>query len=88
MLSCSALKRRYRDILREADPNLVFVHLDGNRNLIAGRMQARDAHYMPLSLLDSQYRDLEPLQSDEKGAQFDVAVPPDLLVEQVLERLS
>lgn len=88
VLSCSALKRRYRDLLREADPDLTFVHLQGSRDLIASRMQARSGHYMPLSLLESQCRDLEPLQADEKGAQFDIATPPDSLVDQVLERLS
>lgn len=87
VLSCSALKRRYRDILREADPTLVFVHLDGARELIAARMAARSGHYMPSSLLETQYRDLEPLQPDERGARFDVAMPPDLLVRQVLYRL-
>lgn len=88
VLSCSALKRRYRDILREADPDLIFVHLDGDRDLIAARMQSRSGHYMPLSLLDSQCRDLEPLQPDEKGVRLDVAMPPERLIEQILERFS
>lgn len=87
VLSCSALKRRYRDMLRAGDPDLVFVHLDGDRDLIATRMQSRSGHYMPSSLLDSQCRDLEPLQADERGARFDLATPPDQLVEQVLEQL-
>ncbi len=87
VLTCSALKRRYRDILREADPDLIFVHLTGARELIAERMLARSGHYMPFSLLESQYRDLEPLQADELGAEFDVAMPPSRIVDQVLARL-
>jgi gluconokinase len=88
VLSCSALKRRYRDILREADPALLFIHLDGERDLIAARMHRRSGHYMPLSLLDSQCRDLEPLQADERGLRLDIADPPERLVEQILERLA
>lgn len=87
VLSCSALKRRYRDLLREADPGLIFIHLDGSRELIASRMQARSGHYMPPSLLDSQCRDLEPLQADEKGVRLDIALPPERLIEQILEQL-
>ena len=52
VLACSALKRRYRDLLRAADPGLRFAHLSGPRALIAQRMLARTAHYMPASLLD------------------------------------
>jgi carbohydrate kinase (thermoresistant glucokinase family) len=80
VLSCSALKRRYRDLLRQADPDLRFVHLQGPRELIAQRMSRRPGHYMPASLLDSQLRDLEPLQGDEAGVVLDIALPPDELV--------
>lgn len=76
VLSCSSLKRSYRDILREGDPDLVFLHLVGDPKLIASRMQARSNHFMPLSLLDSQLRDLEPLQSDERGVLVDIAMTP------------
>lgn len=72
VLSCSALKRRYRDLLRAADPDLRFVHLAGERALIGARMAARAGHYMPPSLLDSQLRDLEPLQPDEAGVVLDI----------------
>lgn len=84
VLSCSALKRRYRDVLRAGDPDLYFVHLDGARDLIAQRMQARPGHFMPVSLLDSQLRDLEPLQADEQGIRLDIALAPQALVEQVV----
>ena len=84
VLSCSSLKRRYRDVLRAGDPLLRFAHLDGPRELIAARMQARPGHYMPPSLLDSQCRDLEPLQSDEAGVTLPITLPLDQQVARIL----
>ncbi|MBA5688703.1 gluconokinase [Duganella sp. LX47W] len=85
VLSCSALKRRYRDLLRAGNPALRFAHLSGPRGVIAARMAARVDHYMPPSLLDSQLRDLEPLQPDEAGVQLDLNQPPQQLVDTILE---
>jgi carbohydrate kinase (thermoresistant glucokinase family) len=79
VLSCSALKRRYRDLLRAGDPKLVFVHLAGEPALIAARMQARSGHFMPPALLESQLRDLEPLQGDESGVRLDIRRTPQQL---------
>jgi carbohydrate kinase (thermoresistant glucokinase family) len=87
VLSCSALKRRYRDLLREADPALRFVHLHGARELIAQRMQTRVGHYMPSSLLDSQFSILEPLRADEAGLSLDLALPPRQLVARIMESI-
>ncbi len=84
VLSCSALKRRYRDLLRSADPALRFAHLAGPRALIAARMAARVDHYMPPSLLDSQLRDLEALQDDEAGLRLNLADTPARLVADIL----
>lgn len=84
VLSCSALKRAYRDVLRGDGGDVRFVHLHGDRDLIAQRMAARSGHFMPVSLLDSQLRTLEPLQPDERGVTLDVREPPQRLVEQVL----
>ena len=84
VLSCSALKRRYRDVLREAEPSIRFAHLSGERDLIFARMQSRQGHYMPLSLLDSQLSVLEPLQQDEAGLVLDINEPPARLVESIL----
>ena len=71
VLSCSALKRRYRDLLRAGDPTLVFIHLNGTQTLLAARLEARlqeePQHFMPQSLLESQLRELEPLVDDEHG---------------------
>lgn len=86
VLSCSALKRSYRDHLRQGDPALVFVHLAGGRDLIEARMRARPDHFMPVSLLDSQLRDLEPLATDENGIRLDIGLAPDDIVQRVLEQ--
>ena len=90
VLSCSALKRSYRDLLREADPALRFAHLDGPRELIAERLSARKDHYMPPLLLDSQLAVLEPLGADEQGIVLDIRQAPAQLVQQILtsERAS
>ncbi|VXC69943.1 Gluconokinase [Massilia sp. 9I] len=84
VLACSALKRAYRDVLRGGDGKVCFVHLHGDPALIAQRMAARSGHFMPPSLLDSQLRDLEPLQADECGVTLDVRDPPAVLVKQAL----
>lgn len=84
VVSCSALKRRYRDLLRAGDPALRFAHLDGSRALIAARMAAREGHYMPLSLLDSQLATLEPLQEDETGVRLDIGLDVPALVRAIL----
>ncbi|MDB5936434.1 MAG: hypothetical protein JWQ01_3778 [Massilia sp.] len=88
VLSCSALKRRYRDLLRAADPSLRFIHLAGERALLAERMQERSAHFMPTSLLDSQLRDLEPLAADEAGMRLDISRAPAALVHDILNAMT
>ena len=84
VVSCSALKRSYRDLLRDGDPALRFAHLDGPRELLERRMQ-RPGHFMPASLLDSQLRTLQPLQPDEAGIVLDIRQPLAVLVEQILQ---
>lgn len=84
VLSCSSLKRRYRDLLRAGDPGLRFAHLSGERALIEERMRARTDHYMPTSLLDSQLRDLEPLEPDEAGVELDIGRLPAALIDDIL----
>ncbi len=84
VLSCSALKRRYRDLLRQADPGLRFVHLHGPRELIAARLAGRAGHYMPPALLDSQLRDLEALEPGEAGIVVDIALSAGTLVERII----
>ncbi|MEE1621805.1 gluconokinase [Zafaria sp. Z1313] len=73
VIGCSALKRSYRDLIRDAAPDTVFVHLHGDRALLEQRLQSRPGHFMPPSLLDSQLETLEPLGADEAGAVFDIS---------------
>lgn len=73
VVACSALKRSHRDRLRVAAPNLVFIHLTGSPELLAERARDRRGHFMPPSLLQSQFDALEALQLDEMGAEFDVS---------------
>lgn len=77
VVSSSALKRAYRDRLRAAAPDAVFLHLTGERALIERRMADRKGHFMPTALLDSQFATLEPLGDDEAGVSVDVAGTPD-----------
>lgn len=75
VVSCSALKRSYRDVLRRASPALVFVHLHGSPALLGARLHARTDHFMPPSLLESQLATLEPPTADERAVTFDAALP-------------
>lgn len=73
LVGCSALKRRYRDIIREAAGcPVLFLHLGGSRQVIAARMARRAGHFMPVSLVESQFEALEPLGDDEAGFTVDI----------------
>ena len=76
VVSCSALKRSYRDMLRTAASRLAFVHIHGSRALLESRLRARPGHFMPSSLLDSQLQTLEPPGADERAITLDAALPP------------
>ncbi|MDB4976033.1 MAG: gluconate kinase [Myxococcaceae bacterium] len=87
--TCSALKRAYRDVLVQAAPGLVFLHLTSDAAQLSARIAARRGHFMPLSLLESQLATLEPLQPDERGESLEVAqLTPEQLVERCLTLLS
>ena len=86
VITCSALKRKYRNVLR-AD-GVVFVHLRGTRELISDRMVSRVGHYMPPALLDSQFDAFEPLGDDEDGLVVDVVKKPAELASEIIERLD
>lgn len=77
VVACSALKRRYRDAIRQGAPGALFIELDGSRDVLEERLAERHGHFMPSSLLDSQLATLEPLQSDERGARVGIAGPAD-----------
>ena len=85
VVACSALRRAYRDRLRRAG-EVRFLHLAAPREVIAARLAARQGHFMPASLLDSQYATLEPPGPDE-AVSLDARLTPDVLLEQALARL-
>jgi gluconokinase len=66
-VTCSALRRAYRDVLRAGHPSVWFVHVDVPEPVLRDRLLHRRGHYMPASLLSSQLATLEPLQPDEPG---------------------
>jgi gluconokinase len=72
VITCSALKRSYRDLLRSFAPDADLVHLHGRHDVIARRQAARPGHFMPPALLDSQFATLEPLDTVEAGLVLDV----------------
>ena len=86
LLSCSALRRSYRDILRTGGDTF-FVHLVGDKGLLLDRMSVRE-HFMPPSLLESQLDTLEQLQEDEAGMTVDVAAPPEDIARRVVAELG
>jgi len=83
IVACSALKRWYRELLRSSDPSLVFVHLVGEKGLLADRLTHRDHEYMPSTLLESQIDTLEPLAEWEHGIAISVEQTPAAIVDEV-----
>ncbi|HJU67288.1 MAG TPA: gluconokinase [Gemmatimonadaceae bacterium] len=89
VVSCSALKRKYRDLLRTSgDADVRFVHLAGSRALIEQRMANRRGHFMPASLLDSQLAILEEPLDDERAWRCDITEAPDAIVSNLVKRVS
>lgn len=88
VVTSSALKRAYRDLLREGRPDLRLVYLDGSRELIGKRLAARHGHFFPEKLLDSQFRDLQPPGPDEDPVRVSIDGPPEQVVQQIIERLG
>jgi gluconokinase len=88
MLTCSALRRAYRDVLRTAvDTETFFVHLHAPFEVLEERMGQRTKHFMPTSLLQSQFETLEPLEPDEAGVCVDVSPPLDVVVSEAEKAL-
>ena len=88
VVTCSALKRSYRDVLRAESSELRFVFLRGDRALIASRLGGRRGHYMPPSLLDSQFATLEEPSSDEDVWVCDISESPKDIVADLVARAS
>ena len=75
VVGCSALRRRYRDVLRSAAPRLQLLHLTGDPAVLTRRVSDRPGHFMPASLITSQLETLEPLEADEPGRAADLTHP-------------
>ncbi|XP_062580070.1 probable gluconokinase [Saccostrea cucullata] len=94
VVTCSALKKVYRDVLvngcssEDPIPDILFVLLHGDRAVIQGRLNSRFGHFMPPSLLDSQLATLEIPTIDEKCIQVDIKVPPAEIVDQIIEKTN
>jgi gluconokinase len=88
VLTCSALKRAYRDVLTDGHPSVRFVHVTATAETIRRRLEQRRGHYMPASLLDSQLATLEPLNPDEPAMTVAGDAEPHEVVDAVLARLD
>jgi len=88
VVSCSALRRTYRDLLRDAAPDTVFLHLAGDADVVTARVAERADHFMPASLVGSQLELLEPLRADEAGLVADLTRPVDDLVDELTDRFG
>ena len=88
VMTCSALRRAYRDVLRSGAPDVQFIFLDGPKPLIAERLASRTGHYMPPSLLDSQFDALERPQPDEGAWVCDISDSADDIVADLVARVS
>jgi gluconokinase len=88
IVACSALKRAYRDILVGERPDVRIVYLKGERDLIARRLAARDGHFMPPALLDSQFATLEEPQADEHPIVVSIVPHPREIVAEIVKKLG
>jgi gluconokinase len=84
VVTCSALRRTYRDFLRSGHPSVRFVHLVADRVALERRMARRREHFMPPSLLGSQMATLEPLEPDEPGFVVSSEQPPERIMDEIV----
>lgn len=87
VVTCSALKRRYRDIIVGDRPDVRLVYLKGSPALIKDRLARRQGHFMPPALLDSQFVVLEEPAADEHPIIVDIGAAPDAIVREIIGRL-
>ncbi len=88
LITCSALKRAYRETLSQGRPEVLFVYLHGEPGLLAARVARRKGHFMPPALLASQLADLEPPAPDEPAIAVDIDQPIAAQVETVIQALA
>jgi gluconokinase len=88
VVTCSALKRVYRDVIVGDRPDVALVYLKGSPDLIRARMAARKGHFMPLGLLDNQFTVLQEPAADERPVVVDIAASPDQIVAEIVRQLE
>ncbi|MHA6670382.1 gluconokinase [Homoserinimonas sp. A447] len=88
IVACSALKRKYRDFLRQSVPELFIVDPEGPIELVAARLGGRRHEFMPPALLQSQYATLEPRAEDEQGVTVDISLDPAVVVDSAVTALG
>jgi carbohydrate kinase (thermoresistant glucokinase family) len=88
IITCSSLKRSYRDVINRRGSGVEFVYLAGTRQLIADRLAARQGHFMPSSLLDSQFAALEEPGGDEPAIRIELGPSPGELAAEIQDKLG
>lgn len=88
LITCSALKRSYRDLINRRGIGVVFVYLAGSEETIAARLAARHGHFMPSSLLESQFADLEEPGADEPAVRIDIGPPPATIAQEIVDQFG
>ncbi len=88
LITCSALKRSYRDLINRRGSGLIFVFLAGSKETIAARLAARHGHFMRASLLDSQFADLDEPAADEPAIRVEIGPPAAEIAEQIIEEFG
>ena len=88
LITCSALKRSYRDMLNRRGSGVLFVYLAGSRETIAERLATRGGHFMPPSLLESQLAELQEPAPDEPAIRIDITPPAAVLVDEIIQELE
>jgi gluconokinase len=88
LITCSALKRSYRDMINRRGAGVLFVFLAGSKATIAARLAARQTHFMPAILLDSQFATLEDPGPDEPHIRVDIGPPPGVIAQRILGQLE
>jgi carbohydrate kinase (thermoresistant glucokinase family) len=88
VITCSALKRAYRELIDRRGSRVVFVYLHGSRELIASRLAGRHGHFMPSSLLDSQFATLEEPGADEPAIRVEIGEPPEAIATDISQALG
>ena len=88
VITCSALKRKYRELIDRRGRDVEFVYLHGSRELIASRLAGRQGHFMPASLLDTQFATLEEPGADEPVLRVEIGAAPEVIAADIVDALG